>query len=100
MRGLKGIMHRFRQPDPESLKQIDADVDKIKKFLREKIGSDWRSATSPSHENLLGLDMADWGGNQYPRQHTPWKQMERAMLDYPEYVTRNVTKLSPWHHWA
>ena len=100
MRGLKGIMHRFRQPDPESLKQIDADVDKIKKFLREKIGSDWRSATSPSHENLLGLDMADWGGNQYPRQHTPWKQMERAMLDYPEYVTRNVTKLSPWHQWA
>ena len=100
LRGLKNIVHRFRQPDPESLKQIDADVDKIKKFLRETIGDDFRTATTPSSANLLGLDMADWGGNQYPRNHTPWKQMERAMADYPEYVTDNVTKLSPWHRWA
>ena len=100
MRGVKAILHRFRKPDPESLKEIDADVEKIKKFLREKIGSDFNTATRPSSENLLGVDMSDWGGNQYPRQHTPWKQMERAMRKYRAYVSRNVTKLSPWHHWA
>ena len=100
MRGVKTILHRFRKPDPESLKAIDADVEKIKKFLREKIGPDFNTATRVSHENLLGVDMSDWGGNQYPRQHTPWKQMERAMRKYRAYVSREVTKLSPWHHWA
>ena len=99
VRGVLMITRAFRKPEPESLKNIDADVEKIKKFLREKIGTDFRTATKPSHENLLGLHMKDWGGNQYPRRHTPWAQMERAMVGYRKYVTRNVTKLSPWHHW-
>ena len=100
LRGIKRILHRNRTPEAESLKKIDEDVETIKKFLREKIGADYATATRPSSENLLGVDMSTWGGNQYPRMHTPWKQMERGMDDYREYVTRNLTKLCPWHRWA
>ena len=100
LRGLKSITRRFRKDETESLKKIDADVEKIKEFLRLKIGSDWATATTPSNENVLGVDMADWGGNRAPRKNTPWKQMERGMTDYREYVTRNITKLCPWHRWV
>ena len=100
LRGIKRILHRNRTLEAESLKKIDEDVETIKKFLREKIGADYATATRPSSENLLGVDMSTWGGNQYPRMHTPWKQMERGMDDYREYVTRNLTKLCPWHRWA
>ena len=99
VRGLKMVLRKNRKPEPESLKQIDADVAKIKAFLHAKIGSDFRTATQPSHANLLGVHMVHWGGNQYPRNNTPWKQMERGMRDYREYVTRQMTKLSRWHHW-
>ena len=100
LRGLKSITRRFRKDETESLKKIDADVEKIKEFLRLKIGSDWATATTPSNENVLGVDMADWGGNCRPRKNAPWKQMERGMADYREYVTRNITKLCPWHRWV
>ena len=99
MRGLLLIMRKFRKPEPESLKDIDKDVAQIKEFLRERIGRDFRTATQPSHANLLDLHMVHWGGNQYPRRNSPWKQMERAMTDYRTYVKRQVTKLSRWHHW-
>ena len=99
MRGLLLIMRKFRKPEPESLKDIDKDVAQIKEFLRERIGRDFRTATQPSHANLLDLHMVHWGGNQYPRRNSPWKQMERAMTDYRTYVQRQVTKLSRWHHW-
>ena len=93
MRGLLLIMRKFRKPEPESLKDIDKDVAQIKEFLRERIGRDFRTATQPSHANLLDLHMVHWGGNQYPRRNSPWKQMERAMTDYRTYVKRQVTKL-------
>ena len=100
LRGIMMITRRNRKPETESLKQIDADVEKIKEFLREKIGTDFRAATTPSDENPLDLHMAEWGGNRRARQCTPWARMEGGMRDYRAYVTRQVTKLCPWHHWA
>ena len=100
LRGVMMITRRNRKIEAESLKNIDADVETIKKFLRAKIGPDFTTATRPSHENLLVVDMSDWGGNQYPRRNTPWVKMQRETRHYRNYVRRNVTKLCPWHRWA
>jgi hypothetical protein len=98
-RGLENVMYAFRKRDSEHLKPIDSDKTLIKEFLRANIGSDYATATAPSDANLLGLDLADWGGNRNPRGCSPWRQMERAMQDYRDYVEKNVEKLFPWHHW-
>ena len=100
VRGIQMVVHRFRKPPPvESLKAIDKDVEMIKEFLRLKIGTTFAQATSPSDENLLSVDMADWGGNRAGRARAPWYQMRDAMQDYREYVKRHVTNKCPWHHW-
>ena len=101
-RGLDKIFRAFRAEDEATEKDIDADVEKTKEWLREKIGTTFNEATSPSDENLLGIDMSDWGGDrnaQQRRSSTPWAQMQRAMRDYREYVEQKLGDLCPWHHW-
>ena len=93
------VVHRFRKPDPESLKKIDNDVELIKEFLRAKIGRNFAEATTPSDDNQLGLDMADWGGNRNARGLAPWVQMREAMQDYRAYVRKQVTDKCRWHKW-
>ena len=98
-RQLETVQHRFRKDDVEHLKYIDTDKELIKAYLREKIGTTFQECTAPSDENLLDVDVKDWGGVRGLREHTPWKQSERAMRDYREYVRRHLGKLCPWHHW-
>ena len=84
-----------------SLKYIDTDKEIIKKFLREKIGTTFDECTSQTDENVLEVDVKDWGGNRRGamRNHAPWCQMQRAMEDYRQYVRKHLGKLCPWHHW-
>ena len=46
-----------RQGNPK--KDITADVQRIKEFLRQNIGTTYATATQPSDANLLGVDMTD-----------------------------------------
>ena len=93
------MTYRFRKPSDESLKKIDNDVALIKEFLRNKIGRTFAEATAPSDENLLSVDMADWGGNRNARARAPWHQMRDGMRDYRKYVRKQVTDKCPWHKW-
>ena len=98
-RGLEQILYSQRQQRKEYLKPIDADKALILQYLRQTIGADFATATTPSNANLLQLDLADWGGQYFARQNAPRTQMERTNQDYRAYVTRNVNKLFPWHRW-
>ena len=98
-RQLEQVQNRFRKDDVEHLKYIKTDKELIKTYLRENIGTTFQECTAPSDENLLNVDVADWGGMRNLRENTPWKQSERAMRDYREYVRRHLGKLCPWHHW-
>ena len=99
VRGVESLIYRSRKPDPESLKNIDNDVEMIKEFLREKIGRDFATATTPSDANQLGLDMSDHGGNRNARGRSPWMQMRETMQNYRAYVRTQVTDKCPWHKW-
>lgn len=79
-------------------KQISTDKELIKKYLRENIGSDFATCTAYSDDDVLGLDLSSWGGNNHKRENTPWKQTERKMQDYREYVRMHLGRLCPWHH--
>ena len=98
-RGLEQILYSQRQQRKEYLKPIDADKALILQYLRQTIGADFATATTPSNANLLQLHLADWGGQYFARQNAPRTQMERTNQDYRAYVTRNVNKLFPWHRW-
>ena len=99
VRAIEAVTYRFRKPSDESLKKIDNDVALIKEFLRNKIGRTFAEATAPSDENLLSVDMADWGGNRNARARAPWHQMRDGMRDYRKYVRKQVTDKCPWHKW-
>jgi hypothetical protein len=99
-RGMEAILYARRQDRKEFLKPIDTDKALIKEYLRQAIGADYATATTPSDANLLQVDMADWGGPNRGRQNAPWRQMERDAHDYRDYVRQNVAKLFPWHHWT
>ena len=98
-RGIATVVHANRKSPTAKLKDIDADVNLILKFLQSKIGTTFEQATQPSDDNLLQLDMSNWGGNQNARISTPWASMQRGMQEYREYVAQQITKLCPWHHW-
>ena len=99
VRHVESVVHRFRKADDETLKKIDNDVELIKEFLRNKIGRDFATATAHSDENLLSVNMADWGGNRAARARAPWMQMRAAMSDYRKYVRNVVTNKCKWHQW-
>jgi hypothetical protein len=103
-RGLDAIMKRNQNnmDGIETPKNIDADVEMIKKFLRETLGTTWAEVTTPSTANLLQLDMTDWGGDRTAAgklASTPWAQI-RAASDYRQYVLKTITKASRWHRWV
>ena len=100
-RQLEEVQHRFRKDDSEHLKYIETDKEIIKQFLREKIGTTFDECTAETDENVLEVDVKDWGGNRRGamRNHAPWRQMQRAMEDYRQYVRKHLGKLCPWHHW-
>ena len=101
VRNVKRFYTSNRKSDHTSkLKDIDADVQLIKAFLRAKIGTTYAEATAASDENLLEMDLSNWGGLRNVRAKSPWHEMRRTMQDYRSYVQDEVTKLCPWHHWA
>ena len=89
-----------RDAETEHLKMIRTDKEIIKKYLRDNIGSDFATCTAYSDDDVLGMDLSDWGGANHLRENTPWKQTERKMQDYRDYVRRHLGKLCPWHHWT
>lgn len=99
IRGVKRLVWAKRARDTATVKDIDRDVQLILEFLRGTIGTTYREATRPSDNNLLGVDMADWGGLRRPRARAPFNQVRNANGGYRWYVRRQITKLCPWHHW-
>ena len=78
-RAVKRIVFAKRSDDSSpKLRDIRVDVDKIKAFLRTKIGTAYAAATQPSNDNLLSVDMSDWGGRAYPRTNAPFQQLRNA----------------------
>ena len=100
MRAVLRLVRRKRKRDTATPKDVRVDVDKIKEFVRLHIGSNYAVATKPSDENLLGVDMADWGGQRAARAGAPFAQMRRAQDGYREYARRQVTKLCRWQRWV
>ena len=98
-RALKSLMWSKRKKDTATLKDISADVLKIKEFLRANIGADYATATQQSNDNDLAVDMSDWGGRAYPRTNAPFQQIRNAQNGYREYVTKQLAKLCPWQRW-
>ena len=94
---LEEVQYRFRKDDVEHLKYIETDKELIKEFLRERIRTTFQECTAPSDENVLEVDVKDWGGSRRGamRNHAPWRQMERAMEDYRMYVRKHLGKLCP-----
>ena len=99
LRSVKQLVNRNRKDDSATLKDVRADVDKIKDFLRDKIGSTYREATMPSDENILSVDMSDWGGLRRQRACAPFAQVRTQQPRISAYVRQQVAKLCPWHHW-
>jgi hypothetical protein len=102
-RALDDVIRANRERDEAKAKNVDVDVALIKDFLRAAVGSDWAQCTTPSDENKLGIDQADWGGlTGNPRWQTPWAKMARAMSgdhDYRDYVREKLGEYCPWHSW-
>jgi hypothetical protein len=101
-RALEAILKENRQRDEATLKDIDADVQLLLEWLRTSIGTTYAEATKPSDDNLLNLDMSRWGGDRTPanrRNGAPWKQRERAMVDYRTYVRGKLAMYCPWAMW-
>jgi hypothetical protein len=99
IRIVKALVYTNRQRDSASLKDIRVDVDTIKAFLRARIGSTFSQATDPSDNNLLDVDMTDWGGLRRARPCAPFNQIRGAYGGYRGYVQKQIGKLCPWHHW-
>ena len=102
-RAIKVLMWSNRDEERYSrsaLKDIDADVQAIKEFLRANIGTDYATATQQSDANLLSVDMAEWGGLRTPRGSAPFAQIRNANAGIREYVERQITKLCPWQRWV
>ena len=99
LRSVKDLVRRNRTADTATLKDIREDVDKIKDFLRDKIGHTFNEASTPSDENLLSVDMADWGGLRRQRACAPFAQIRAQQPRIQAYVREQVAKLCPWHHW-
>ena len=99
-RVVKQVIHRFRTDRTAAqLKDVRRDVEMIKEFLRTHIGTTFAQATAPSDANLLGVEMADWGGLRFPRGRAPWNQIADHYGSYRDYVRRQVAKICPWHQW-
>jgi hypothetical protein len=109
-RALSAVVHAGRQHDEATLKDIDTDVGILKEWLRECIGTTYAEATSASEDNLLNLDLTEWGGGRGrpgpaghgPRNVNPWRKRALAMSgehDYHKYVQDTVGRLCPWHIW-
>ena len=98
-RAIKSLVWAKRKRDASTLKDISVDVRSIKEFYRSTVGTNYATATQPSNDNLMSVDMSDWGGRQYPRRNAPFAQIRRAQDGIREYVTRQVAKLCPWQRW-
>ena len=99
-RAIKRIVFANRSDDSSpKLRDIRVDVDKIKEFLRTNIGTTYAAATQPSNDNLLSVDMSDWGGRAYPRTNSPFQQLRNAQNGFREYVENQLQKLCPWQRW-
>ena len=99
VRCMKLLIRFNRKPDTATLKDIRTDVDMIKDFVRSSIGSTYSQATTPSDDNLLGVDMKDWGGLRRARASAPWTKLRLAARSNRAYVRRQLAKLCPWHQW-
>ena len=80
-RALDAIVKEHRQRDEATLKNIDTDVEQLLDWLRKNIGTDYATATAPSDDNLLGLDLSQWGGNRRAadrRKGAPWEMVGAA----------------------
>ena len=99
VRGVKSLAYWRRARETTTLKDITADVLLIKEFLRVNIGTTYAAATRPSDDNLLSVDMTDWGGLRRQRACAPFNQWRAAQGGYRTYVRRQLAKLCPWHHW-
>ena len=89
-----------RKRDTATPKDVAADVKLMKKFLHDKIGSTYDVCTQSSDENLLSVDMTNWGGRANPRSGAPFNQIRRAQTGYREYVRDVVTRVCKWQHWS
>ena len=98
-RAIKGLIWANRKHDKATPKDVTADVQAIKVFLRARIGTNYVACTQPSDANLLDVDMADWGGLRTPRASAPFNQIRNAQQGSSEYVQRQLQKLCPWQRW-
>ena len=100
-RALNLVLRTNQQAERAKLKKIDKEVDVLMDWLRGSIGTTYAQATAPSNENLLGVDMSRWGGNQPARRrvNTPWARRREVMKDYEEYVRSKMRIYCHWHRW-
>ena len=100
-RALDALVREHRQLDEATLKDIDETVELLLVWLR-RCGTTYAQATRDNDDNLLGLDLANWGGDRSAIQRragAPWRQRQRAMTDYRDYVRGKVGTYCPWHMW-
>ena len=98
-RGLDAV--GAHHPRAKALKNNQVDVDLLKTYLYKCMGSNLAVATRRSEQNLLDLDLKDWGGRAgRMRQHMPWTKVAAANADIRVYVDGELSKLCHWHRWA
>ena len=99
MRAMQSLFKANRAAEQATPRKVDVDVQLILTFLRLHIGSTYATCTLPSDDNLLAVDMTDWGGLRQARACAPFAQLRQGNVGYREYVQRQLAKLCPWHHW-
>ena len=82
-RVIKGLVQARCQQAKAVPKDVSADVQAIKVFLRANIGANYIAATRPSDSNQLNVDMSEWGGLRTPRGSYA------ALRPLPKSATRN-----------
>lgn len=61
---------------------IYADLEIIKAFVRDKVGSTYAEVNAACDENVLELHLNTWGGLRNAHARWPWHEMRRTMHDY------------------
>eukprot|EP00965_Chrysotila_dentata_P197101 6177989-Pleurochrysis_carterae.AAC.8 len=72
-----------------NLKDISGPVPTIFEFLNTTIGTTFAGATSASNDNLLGLNLAAWGGgrNGMQRNGMLWEMVRRENAEDSDSTT-------------
>ena len=98
---LMDFVHQHRASAVDKMKKMDTDVEQIKAFLRQSIGSTWAEASRANMDSKFGIDV------RATVHRKPWETIVKSMSAGSQggdehifdYVSKHVKNYAPWHVW-